>query len=216
MRKIPFKTGEYYHVYNRGADKREVFSDVDDFSRFFRSMDEFNTPKPIGSIFENSFRKKSPLGHPMSKLVEFICYCVNPNHYHFVLKQVADSGIEKFMQKLGNGYTKYFNNKHKRSGVLFQGKFKAIHISSNEYLLHVSAYVNLNNKVHKIALGHPMSKSSWAEYQRKNDENFCLAKKEILGQFKNRSDYVKFAEDTVRGIIEKRNSSKEMEELLLD
>ena len=219
MRKIPLKTGEYYHIYNRGVDKRNIFSDQNDFFRFFQSLEEFNTPEPIGSIFENSFRKKpESLGHPMSKskLVEFVCYCVNPNHYHFILKQVRDGGIEKFMQKFGNGYTKYFNNKHERSGVLFQGKFKSKHIGSNEYLLHLSSYVNLNNKVHKIALGHPMSKSSWKEYLGTKGGDFCSAKEIVLGQFKSSKEYSDFAENSLTGILERRKNSKETEELLIE
>ena len=122
MRKVPFVEGEFYHIFNRGVDKRNVFEDDFDFQRFMQSMDEFNTIEPIGSIYENRYRKnKLELRHSMSKssqsekLVNFICYCLNPNHYHFILEQLVENGIVKFMQKLGNGYTKYFNEKNKRS-----------------------------------------------------------------------------------------------------
>lgn len=180
-------------------------------------MQEFNVTVPIGSIYENRFSKPSPkeLGHPMSKsgnekLVEFVAYCVNPNHFHFILEQVADRGIEKFMQRLGNGYTKYFNGKYKRSGVLFQGKYKSIHVGTNEYLLRLSAYVNLNDRVHFIPLGHPMSKSSWEEYmgsQSKNDTEakigFC--KKDIvLGQFSTALEYQRFANEAIMQTMQNR------------
>src|SRR5437868_10728186 len=132
MRKTSFVTGEFYHVYNRGIDKRNIFSDAKDIARFFQSMQEFNNIETIGSIYENSF--SSPLGSlasklrkPNKRLVNFICYCLNPNHYHFLLEQIAEKGIEKFLHRLGTGYTKYFNIKNKRSGSLFQGTFKAIH-----------------------------------------------------------------------------------------
>ncbi len=85
------------------------------------------------------------------KLVDFIAYCINPNHYHFILRQLVDGGLSRFMQKFGGGYTQYYNKKNQRSGVLFQGTFKSIHINSNEYLLYLSAYVNLNNKVHQLS-----------------------------------------------------------------
>lgn len=235
-RKTPFVEGEFYHIYNRGVDKREIFSDVADLTRFFRSMEEFNTLEPIGSIYENSFAKNTQassifshstqFGHRMSKsggiinlkLVNFICYCLNPNHFHFILEQVYERGIEKFMQRLGNGYTKYFNNKHKRSGVLFQGGFKSIHIDSNEYLLHLSTYVNLNDRVHQ--LGHPMSKlvrsrSSFGEYLGKNTENFCK-KDIILDQFDDVVEYKTFAESSLQDIIERKSLKKELEELLLE
>ena len=143
-RKVNLVQGEHYHVYNRGVDKRKIFSDKSDLIRFFQSMREFNTENPIGSLYENQFVKKK-LGDSSSKLVQFVAYCLNPNHYHFILTPLVDKGIEKFMQRLGTGYTMYFNEKDKRSGSLFQGKFKSKHIHSNEYLLRVSAYVNLNN-----------------------------------------------------------------------
>ena len=148
MRKFKFTNNEYYHVFNRGVDKRKTFSDRKDMNRFFQSMDEFNTLDPIGSIYENSFNKEQ-LGGSTSKLqkdrlVEFICYCLNPNHYHFLLKQGSDKGIEKFMQRLGTGYTMYFNARNERSGVLFQGKFKAKHIIDDVYLQYFLAYIHLN------------------------------------------------------------------------
>ena len=83
-------------------------------------------------------------------LVEVVCFCLNPNHYHFLVKQVSDDGVSKFMQRLGSGYTRYYNEKNKRTGVLFQGKFKAVHVESNEQLLYTSAYVGLNDKIHNI------------------------------------------------------------------
>src|SRR3989338_5096258 len=127
MRKVPFVKGEFYHIFNRGVDKRNIFSDKHDLERFFQSMVEFNTQKPIGSIYENSFSKKdknNSLGSLTPKLdrnmlVNLVCFCLNPNHYHFVLEQITDGGIEKFMQKLGTGYTNYFNEKYKRKVSLF-------------------------------------------------------------------------------------------------
>src|SRR3989338_7904586 len=207
MRKAPFVNKEYYHIFNRGVDKRKVFLSGDDFNRFLQSMDEFNSVAPIGSIYENSFNKKQ-LGHSMSKLkkekdklVNFICYCINPNHYHFLLEQVFDNGIEKFMQRLGNGYTKFFNNKYLRSGSLFQGRYKSVHVDSNEYLLHLSVYINLNDKVHR--LGHSMSKSSWDEYISGGNYSFCN-KGIILDQFNKIKDYETFANDSLEPIIQKK------------
>ena len=212
MRRAEFVNKEYYHIFNRGVDRRIVFADKWDLDRFFQSMIEFNTLEPIGSIYENSFRK-DPLGSfaPKSqkKLVDFICYCLNPNHYHFILSPLADKGIEKFMHKIGGGYTNYFNEKHERTGSLFQGVFKAIHIDSNEYLLHLSAYINLNNKIH--SLGSEAPKSSWKEYIGDKQANFCN-KKIILGQFKNQSEYKKFAGDSLVDIKQR----KDIEKLLLE
>ena len=201
MRKVELKNGEYYHIYNRGVDKRDVFLDECDYVRFLVSMHEFNAADPIGSLFEKDLREKreavkgssTPFGPgvelPGERLVEIIAYCLNPNHYHFILKQIHDKGIEKFMQKLGTGYTNYFNKRQKRSGSLFQGKFKSVHIDSNEYLLYLSAYVNKNNFIH----GYTDDSSEWKyasmlDYLGKRDGKLCN-KDAILVQFDNNFEH---------------------------
>lgn len=204
MRKVPFVESEYYHIYNRGVDKRSIFKDQKDLDRFFQSMKEFNSIEPIGSIFENSFDKNKK---ESQKLVEIICYCLNPNHFHFVLRPVVENGISEFMKRLG-GYTWYFNNRHKRNGSLFQGVFKSNHVNTNEYLLHLSAYVNLNNRFK----GKPykLSRSSWNEYL--GEENDCICNIEIvLGQFKTREKYKKFSLSSLQDIVMRKNMEKELE-----
>ncbi len=136
--------------------------------------------------------------------MNIIARCVNPNHIHFLLEEIVDGGISEFMKRLGGGFTKYFNEKHSRSGALFQGRFKSVHIATNAQLLHVSVYVNLNDRVHKIR--RPTSgfvNSSWGEFVGDNNEATC-EKEMILGQFKSRGEYKKFAEETLQGILEKR------------
>ncbi|KKT29058.1 hypothetical protein A3I36_00275 [Candidatus Giovannonibacteria bacterium RIFCSPLOWO2_02_FULL_45_28] len=215
MRKTVFANGEYYHIYNRGVDKRDIFVGKFDFERFLQSMEEFNTNEPIGSIYENSFLKGQNRAKK-KKLVNIVCYCLNPNHYHFILEQLIDRGIEMFMHKLGGGYTTYFNLKIQRSGALFQGPFKAVYVDSNEYLLHLSTYVNLNFKVHKLGGLAPKWRASWEEY---NNERFgvCLCKKDIiLNQFKNRAEYKKFAESSLVDILHRKDIAKELESLFLE
>lgn len=224
MRKTQFAEGEYYHIYNRGVDKRSIFDDQEDVQRFLRCMQEFNVTEPIGSLYENSFRRNQ-LGGEASKLiaseqdmplVEFIAYCLNPNHFHFVLKQLAERGIEKIMHKIGTGHTMFFNNKYERSGSLFQGVFKDVHIDTNEYLLHVSAYVNLNDRVHQ--LGGEASKlvrSSWGEYMDESIKGIC-EKEIILGQFRDIGEYEKFAISSLESILKRKEDLKEVRSLLLE
>jgi hypothetical protein len=188
MRKHNFVVGEYYHIYNRGTDKRKVILDKQDLDRFLESVVFFNTVEPIGSIYELSFQKEK-LGGSTSKLVSIVAFCVNPNHFHFLVTPLIEKGIEKFMQKIG-GYTMYFNEKHKRSGALFQGRFKSKHISDNRYLLHLSAYINMNNRDKFGNVIFKLSKSSLDEYT-KNETGFC-DKKIILEQFKNGKEYLSF------------------------
>ncbi|MBI2046219.1 MAG: transposase [Parcubacteria group bacterium] len=223
MRKIPFINSEFYHIYNRGVDKRNIFSNKYDTDRFFQSMNEFNVVEPIGSIYKNSFQKPNQLSGSTTKLnlVNIVAYCLNHNHYHFLIEQVHDRGIEKFMHKLSTGYTRYFNDKNKRSGALFQGRFKATHIDSNEYLLHVSAYINLNDKIHQLSGSTTKLaiKSSWGEYinnmRPSQEQDFCK-KDMILGQFNTVEEYKTFAEETVEGMIEKRKEDKKLKGIFLE
>ena len=212
MRKTQFANGEFYNVYNRGVDKRSIFLDKWDFDRFLKSMEEFNAIDPIGSIYENSFIKEKP---SQKKLVNFIAYCLNTNHFHFLIRQASEQGIEKFMQRLGTGYTKYFNNRHKRNGILFQGVFKVVHVGSNNYLLHLSSYINLNFRVHKLGSeASKLTKSSWEEYAS-GKEGLCK-KDLVLRQFKGAAEYKNFAEGSLKDILGRKESLREMESLLLD
>lgn len=218
MRNIKFSTGEFYHIYNRGVDKRSIFMDTEDFYRFLKSMNDFNVKDPIGSIFENSFNQLGSSAPKSGKLVNFIAYCLNQNHYHFILEPLVEDGVQKFMHKVSTGYTNYFNEKYKRSGSLFQGKYKAIHIDSNEYLLHLSAYINLNYKVHKNLNKEWMKKlpmSSFKEYVEKNVKNIC-SKNIILEQFSSLKEYKFFCDSALPDILRRKKEEKELKYMLLE
>lgn len=218
-RRNDFAEGEFYHVYNRGVDKRIIFSDSYDTQRFSKSMIEFNVIDPIGSLYENSFLQLGgPTPKSEEKLVNIIAYCLNPNHFHFILEQLTDGGVSEFMKRLGGGYTGYFNNKYERSGSLFQGKFKAIHIDSDEYLLHASAYVNLNEHVHQLGGRTPklvQSISSWREYTDERVKGIC-EKEIILGQFRDRDEYKEFALSSLESIVQRKEEMKDFDKFLLE
>lgn len=211
MRKVKLVIGEFYHIYNRGTDKRTIFVDQYDFERFLESMKEFNSIKPLGSLYENSFRDQLRSREP--KLVNIVAYCLNPNHFHLILEQCKEVGLSNFLQKLCGGYANYFNAKYKRSGTLLQGRFKSVHINSNNYLLHLSAYVNLNNQVHKIK-GRNF-RSSWNEYAQENQNHICKSDI-VLSQFKNRKEYQGFAENSLSDILQRKKIRREMEIMLLE
>jgi len=208
MRKVNLAVGEIYHIFNRGVDKRIIFNDQKDLERFFLSMVSFNSVEPVGSLYEQSFQKdkiKKPL-------VNFIAYNLLPNHFHFILEQVSEGGISEFMKRLQGGYTWYFNKKHKRSGSLFQGTFKSKHIDSNEYLLHLSAYINLNDKLGGLAA--KLGKSSWQEYISldKSFSKICVKKDIVLDQFDSKKDYEKFSLSSLEDIKSNKDRYKELEE----
>lgn len=220
MRRIGFANNEYFHIFNRGIEKRDVFLDANDFERFleatyllndkqgglmieWRDYKKGNPKAKLKDFLKRSFRKKDPL-------VEIIAYCLNPNHYHFILKQVADRGIERFMHKLGTSHTKYFNKKNKRSGVLFQGVFKSVHIDSNDYLLYLSAYVNKNNFIH--GGGKNWQYSSMLDYLGIGESKLVMSKNVVLDQFSNIEEYRKFLDANALYLREK----KELEKYLIE
>lgn len=218
-RKEAFVNGEFFHVYNRGVDKRIIYTDEYDIRRFFKSMVEFNTADPIGSLYENSFSKlggETPKSE--GRLVNVVAYCLNPNHFHFILEQVTDGGISEFMKRLGGGYTNYFNNKYERNGSLFQGVFKSVHVDTNEYLMHLSAYVNLNDRVHKLGGETPKlvkSRSSWGEYTDERVKGIC-EKEIVLGQFARSGEYEEFALNSLESIIQRKEELKDVHNFLLE
>lgn len=143
-----FVTGEKYHVFNRGTEKRKIFLDKSDYERFLFVLESLNRNKSHGYISE-SFKNQA-LGKSRSKrkdfesLVNILDYCLMPNHYHLVLEQLVDGGISKFLQKVMTSYTMYFNKRYERNGVLFQGKTKSKFITSNLHYKQVKTYIDLN------------------------------------------------------------------------
>ncbi|MFA4842476.1 MAG: transposase [Candidatus Omnitrophota bacterium] len=144
MKTIKFSNNAFYHIYNRGVDKRQVFYEDKDYLRLIHSLYEFNDKRSALPHYKTSSEALFQRGSSRELLVHIICFCLMGNHFHLVLEQLTDGGITKFMRKLGTGYTLYFNKKHERNGVLFQGQFKAIRIEREEYLLHLSRYIHLN------------------------------------------------------------------------
>lgn len=145
MERTKPENGHYYHVYNRGVEKRNIFLDDSDYYRFLLGLREYNDVHSTQNILRRllegsrtSFKKEE------DSLVEIVCYCLMKNHYHLLLRQLRDDGIPRFMQKIGTGYTHYFNEKHLRSGVLFQGKYKHVQIVTDGQLRYVKQYIHLN------------------------------------------------------------------------
>ena len=152
MRKEPLVTGEYYHIYNRGVDKRDIISDFRDLERFKESIRHFNQTEGIGSLRQHDQlnRLNRALDSEPDPLVAIVAICINPNHFHLFLKQLVDGGISKYLQKTLGGYTYYFNTKNGRSGSLFEGTFKSKLIDNDNYFRKIFGYVNQNNLVHDI------------------------------------------------------------------
>lgn len=160
---VPLVEGERYHVYNRGADKRDIFLSKKDYLRFYRSLELFNSIEPVTNFeFAQVHRKKNSIS---PKLVKIIAYCLLPNHFHLILEQVAPNGISEFLKRVSGGYTSYFNLQQERSGVLLQGRFKRVLIDSDEQFNYLLVYVNENHFVHGINFEREICHSSSLHYQ---------------------------------------------------
>lgn len=191
---IPFVNGEFYHLYTRGVEKQQTFSDRRDYSHFVEALFyyQIQNPKPRFSTHRRS--KVFPID-TSKKIAEIICYCLMPNHFHLLVKQLQDGGIPELMRKLLLSTTKYRNTKYNRKGSLFQVPFKAVLIESEEQLLHVSRYIHLNPLVSLLTKDLKLYPwSSYLDYQGLNN-NPALKKEEILNFFKSPKDYEKFVLD---------------------
>jgi len=191
----PLVNNEIYHVYNRGVEKRHIFLDNRDFQRFLNTALYYQHAKTTTKFSETPPRCiQEILNINSAKIVEIFCYCLMPNHIHFMLKQIKDDGISIFMSKLTNSYTKYFNTKNKRVGPLFQGQFKAKLVENDDQLIHLSRYIHLNPLSSGIVKNlNDYQWSSYNEYVSKSDE--VCNKSLILNMFESKNKYHKFITD---------------------
>lgn len=207
----PLVNDQIYHVFNRGVAKLPIFTDKRDYNRFLETIYyyQFQGPKPQ---FSQLNRFKDFKFDKNKKIVEVFCYCLMPNHYHFLIKQIEDNGISEFISKLSNSYTKYFNTKYDRVGPLLQGQFKAVRIEYDEQLIHVSRYIHLN----PIAsfLVKDLKEYQWSSYPSYiglQVDKICTSEF-ILSMFKTKQKYEQFVLDQV----EYAQSLERIKYLLID
>lgn len=190
----PLVNGEYYHIFNRGSEKRDIFIQTRDHKRFLQTFYyyQFMGPKPSFSKYSksdlNSFKPA-----PEKKLVKVLCYCLMSNHFHFLVKQLKNNGVSIFLSQISNSYTKYFNTKYTRVGALLQGAFKAVRIETDEQLIHVSRYIHINPVVSGLVKKPEEYKwSSYLEYITQNP--FFCSIDEVISLFSCSQEYQKFVE----------------------
>lgn len=167
MRAVPFVKDAYYHIYNRGSEKRTLFLVASDYEKFLLRLKE-NAAKMD---------------------IKIVAFCLMPNHYHLLLQQGGTISIATMMQAIQISYAKYFNAKYTRVGPLFQGRFKAKLIDSDSYLLEASAYIHRNpigilkqkyNMDLAKAMLHSYPYSSYASYCSPTPHSF-VTKEKIIG-----------------------------------
>ncbi|HUO55855.1 MAG TPA: transposase [Candidatus Paceibacterota bacterium] len=211
-RGVTFSVGEFYHIYNRGVDKRAIFLSRDDYRRFIRLLFCANS--------EKAFVYRDIKDIPFSKivrtkpLVAIGAWVLMPNHFHLLVREVEESGISRFMEKLLTAYSAYFNKRYGRVGSLFQGRFAAQHSDTEEYLKYLFAYIHLN----PVKLIEPDWKevgikdfaqtkrfitdyaySSFSDYLHdEREESGILTKKEFPEYFLNNKDFTDFIFDWLK------------------
>ncbi len=195
----------YYHVYNRGVDKRVIFEDEQDYKVFLGYLKEYLSPSRPLSEFEievtlkgSTFKGIPRLVNNYSDQIDLVCYCLMPNHFHLLLKQRDVGSMKNFMRSIATRYSVYFNKKYERSGSLFQGVYKAVAVSNESYLLHLSRYIHLNPKELKNNLSD--SYSSYADHI--GMRNTSWVKKDVIQSYfsnknGNRSSYQAFVENQI-------------------
>lgn len=207
-RNFDLSIGEYYHLYNRGTEKRAIFLSDADRARFLGLLYLCNNITPVHISNYQGSTLMDWLALPLTEtIVDIGAYCLMPNHFHLLVREKKEGGISLFIQKVSTAYTMYFNKKHSRTGALFSGRFKARHADNDIYLKYLFSYIHLNpvkiiepkwreSGIHDIKRAECFLKeyrfSSYAEYcQQTRPESAIINRKEMPEYFKNKTDFKK-------------------------
>ena len=195
-RKFVFTNDGIYHVFNRGIERRNVFSTISDYRRFFQLL-SYCRNDGLSCRFSHIPREMKK-GHTCPRttkevqpcLVEILAWCLLPNHYHLVLRQKRFNGITKYMARVSNSYTRYYNTRNKRIGNLFQGPFKAVIVETDDQLIHLSRYIHLNPVVASLIPINKLATYHWSSYLEYLDliQGFT-EKQSVLGYFPSEFAY---------------------------
>lgn len=225
MRKVPFAPGEYYHIYNRTILSAPEFKNGRNAARLaqaFLLANSTNSTKAFEFLRNNenaSVDDALKISREGEKLVDILCYSVMPDHYHLLVKELRENGISNFIRKCNISVAKYINTKNDRRGTLFESRFNAKHINTNDYLLHLSLYIHLNpldivsgrewrmnnlqdwEKVREKLLRYPWS--SLGAYLEDKEDQIISGTEIVLDQFNDEKDYESFLQDWSENSLEK-------------
>lgn len=198
-RKTVFAENEVYHTLNRGVDEQVIFKDKRDYQRTLDLIDFYRYAHPplkfshYNRLSKNEKEKFIKNLKERKQIVEILAFCLMPNHFHFLLKQLQKKGIQTFMRNFQDGFARYFNTKYHRVGLLFQGMFKAIRIETDEQLMHVSRYIHLNPVSSYITEIEGLKTYLWSSFLEYLGEREGFTNpNSILDFFKSKVAYRKF------------------------
>lgn len=210
-----------YHVYNRGVEKRKIFLDEQDYKVFLSYLKEYLSPpakpedvnKKVFRLRDRIFGAVPRLPNNYFNQIDLLAYCLMPNHIHLLIKQNDDKySLREFIHSLLLRYSMYFNKKYNRVGSLFQGKYKAIIVVDEKYLLHLSRYIHINPLEYTKDLINAYS--SYAEYLGIRNTTW-IKPKLILNYFENQKPIPKTKSiNTYKNFVE--NYIKENSDLIND
>lgn len=199
-----FSPGEIYHTFNRGVEKRRVFLDKKDYTYALRILKYYlfkTLPLSFSKYSDLSFNQKINYESSYFRLenqqVDILSYCLMPNHFHLLIKELLENGISKFMANFSNSYTKYFNLKETRVGPLFQGTFKSVYVESDNQLINVSRYIHLNpikSMLVKLEDLNLYQWSSFPEFLNRNEQKICNTDL-IMSYFGSKEKFIEFTYD---------------------
>lgn len=171
-RRLIFANGEYYHIFNRGVARQPIFLTQRDYSQALLTLSYYlfrNPPMKLSRYKALSRKDRDRVFANQQKLqivyVKLLAFVFMPNHIHFLLQQVSDNGISRLMSQFQNSYTRYLNTKQDRVGAVFQGAFKAVHVETEEQLLHLSRYIHLNPVVSHVIRAEEACSYPWSSFQ---------------------------------------------------
>jgi putative transposase len=146
--------GEYYHVYNRGSNRAAIFTDKAERQRFLFNLLYLQSPVSFRNVNRTAGKYDPVDGFPVdpeiteeilkNRYVELTAFCLMPNHFHLLVKELEEGGLATYMHRVAVGYAKYFGEKHEQNGHVFQGSYKSVPVKDNRQLLHLSAYIHKN------------------------------------------------------------------------
>ena len=171
----PYLENGYYHLYNRGIEKRTIFLDDRDYKVFLHFLKRYLKTPSLDEV-------RPCWRSDLYKEIQLLAFCLMPNHFHLLVKQNTRTTITEFMRRLGNAYVKYFNDRYERVGGLFQGRYKGVLVESKIDILHISRYVHRNPLPGPTPLeNYPYS--SYADYLERRNTSW-VHPEEVIAYFK--------------------------------
>ncbi len=205
-----YKEDSFYHIYNKGLGKANIFLDESDYEKFLYYLEVYLSPStvipakagihkdmdPRVKPEDDSWVPKRLLMKNLSNEVSLVAYLFLPDHFHLILHQKSTSGISKLLKQVINGYTYYFNSKYKNYGPLFSGKFKSV-IIPEESLVSLTHYLHSHDGI--LWLADSLKSYPWSSHQTyvKAKSDF-LSKQYVLSGFSSIKEYEKFIEGKLR------------------